>query len=425
MSSPKTTTLPNGLRIVTSEEPHAKTVAVAIMVGVGSRYEDFKTDGGVAHFLEHLLFKGTTKRPSTQAIAAAVDAVGGYQNAYTDYDHTSYHIKLPARHLKLAFDIMADMVTDPLLDTAEIDRERGTIIEEIRMRRDDPSDYVNSLAPALLWPNSTLAHDLIGSEEVISSVSPETIRQFYKRWYVPNNLLVSVAGAVQHEDVVAQATQLLGKVPAAPLQPYPAVKPGIAPQRVNSIVQATNQTHLTVSARITGYSHQDHPALAVIATLLGRGMSSRLFINVRERQAVAYDISAQLQNFADTGEFVIHAGVNLDKTPAAITAIKHEIQQLLDVPISQEELEKAQEQVRGYLLMALEDNEAVAQRYGSHWLLYDRLKTPVEALKETDAVTVAEVQATAQRYLQAEDLRLGIIAPQEQIDAATAAFATL
>lgn len=420
--TPQVTTLKNGLRIITIEQPQQQTVSVSILVGAGSRYERFNENGGVAHFVEHLMFKGTQKRPTAQQIATEVDAVGGYQNAYTDYDHTNYYIKLPCEHLGLAAELLADMLTGSLLEPEEIERERGAIIEELNMLRDNPSQFVDTLTPQLLWPGSPLANEIIGSEAVLRRLKREDIVAYLEHYYVPNNMVVSVAGGVKHDEVLSIFTNLLGEL--KPAETEPAVAPGseLDPRRTINLVSSTSQAHVVISARAHSFSHPDSPAVNVLTTILGRGMSSRLFLNVRERLGLVYAVSASWQTFVDTGDISIYAGVNLEKTGEAIAAIKGELARIITEPVPEEELAKAKQQIRGRVLMGLEDNTNIAQSFGSELLVHNATTTPEDELKRVEAVSALDVQRAAKELLDDSKLRLGIIAPQEQIDAATKAF---
>jgi predicted Zn-dependent peptidase len=400
------------LRIVTASLSDARSLTVNVVVGCGSRYEDFDVNGGVSHFLEHLLFKGSTKYPSSQAIAEAVDAVGGYNNAYTGEDLTSFYIKVPARHGELALDILCDMVKAPLLDATELDRERGVIIEEMNVFRDDPSRFVATLVPQLIFPDNPLGRDIIGNEAVVRRLPREDVARYQKARYRPNNMVVAVAGAVEHEQVVVQVKQALGEM--VPLkQPKPlAVSDRPAEKLATAQAKETAQAHFMVAARGYAYEAADEPASRVVAAILGRGMSSRLFSNVRERQGLAYVVYADVNSYVDTGLFETYAGVNLDKTEQALDSVLHELELIRVEPVSEAELHKAQQQLRAGLEMSLESNAAIADRLGTQMILLDRLKPIDETIAGIEAVTVQDVQRVARDMLAPAGLRLAVIAPE-------------
>jgi predicted Zn-dependent peptidase len=406
------TTLDNGLRIVTASLADARSLTVNVVVGTGSRYENYRGNGGVSHFLEHLLFKGSKKYPTAAAIAEAVDAVGGYNNAYTGEDVTSFYIKVPARHGRLALDILCDMVKSPLLDAVEIDRERGVIVEEMNVFRDDPSRYIGTLVPELIFPNNPLGCDIIGSEEVIRTISRDAIATYQRAHYRPNNLVVAVAGAVDHDETVATVKSALGDMTPLEKQRIVPVGDEVASDRAVVHAKATAQAHFMVASRGYSYDDPDEPAARVVAAILGRGMSSRLFTNVRERQGLAYTVYAEVNSFVDTGLFEAYAGVNLDKTIQALDAVLHELAQICREPVEESELRKAQQQLRAGLEMSLENNASIADRMGLQLVLLGRVKPIDEIIAGIEAVTVHDVQRVATDMLAPDALRLAIIAPK-------------
>ncbi len=408
------TTLPNGLKILTADLADARSLTVNFVVGIGSRYEDFTVNGGVSHFLEHLLFKGSAKYPSAQAIAEAVDAVGGYNNAYTSEDLTCFYIKVPARHGELALDILCDMMRNPLIEADELERERGVIIEEMNVYRDDPSRYVMTLVPGLIFPENPLGRDIIGPEEVIRTVSAEEVAAFQKEHYRPNNMTVAVAGRVDHDEVVRQVTAALGTMEPVEQKAFQEVGDKPAEQLSLGHAKETAQAHFIVASRAYNYEHADDMASKVMSAILGRGMSSRLFMNVRERQGLAYTVYCDINNYVDTGIFHAYAGVNLDKIDQAVTSVLHELEIIQNEPVSESELAKAKQQLRAGLEMSLESNSSVADRLGGHLMLLGKVQTIDETLAEIDKVTIADVQRVAKDILSTDRLRFAIITPEPE-----------
>ncbi len=407
----KTSTLANGLRVVTAPLPGAQSLTVTIAAGTGSRKEEFKTNGGVSHFLEHLLFKGSTRYPNAEVIARAVDEVGGLNNAYTTEDLTNYYIKVPKRHASLALDILADMIAHPLFDAEEIERERGVIIEEMNVYRDDPARYVSTLMPPLLFPGNALGEDILGSEEVISSIPREAIIEYQRAHYGAGNLVVVAAGAVEHDAFVAQVESLLGSLKRGEEQSFVPVGPELDPRVAVVNQKPTAQAHFILASRGYAYGHPSDPAAKLLAAVLGRGMSSRLFINVRERQGLAYTVIAGLQNFVDTGIFEVYAGVNIDKTEQAIDSVLAELDRIRQEKVIAEELAKAREQLRSSLEMSLESNSAVADRLSTQMTLLGKVRSMEEMIGELQEVTSDDILATAQDLLAPEKLRLALISP--------------
>jgi predicted Zn-dependent peptidase len=406
------TKLENGLRIVTAELADARSLTVNVVVGTGSRFEDFDTNGGVSHFLEHVLFKGSTKYPSAQAIAEAVDAVGGYNNAYTGEDVTSFYIKVPSRHGQLAVDILCDMVKNPLLDGKEIDRERGVIIEEMNVFRDDPPRFIGTLVPSLIFPDNPLGRDIIGSEEVIRKISRDEIADYQHKHYRPNNLVIAVAGAVKHDELVDQVKAALGDMQPKKQPSIVPVSPQSDDQLAITHAKPTAQAHFMVASRGYSYDDVDEPASRVVAAILGRGMSSRLFTNVRERQGLAYTVFAEVNSYVDTGLFEAYAGVNLDKIEQALDSVLHELELVRLEPVLEAELRKAKQQLRAGLEMSLESNASIADRMGLQMVLLDRVKSVDEIIASIEKVTAEDVQRVAGDMLAPSQLRFAIIAPE-------------
>lgn len=410
----QTSTLENGLRVVTASLADARSVTVNVVVGTGSRYEDYPKNGGVSHFLEHLLFKGSKKYPTAQDIAEAVDAVGGYNNAYTTEDVTSFYIKVPARHGALALDILSDMVQSPLLDATEIDRERGVIIEEMNVYRDDPSRFIGMLVPSLIFPDNPLGRDIIGSEDVINAITRDEIADYLQARYRPNNLVVAVAGAVNHDDVVKQLQSTLGGMKQGNLAEFEPVADGATHDLAATHAKPTAQAHFMVAARAYAYEDADEPAARLVAAILGRGMSSRLFTNVRERQGLAYTVFAEVNPYVDTGLFEAYAGVNLDKIQQALDSVLNELEDIRLKPVNEAELAKAKQQLIAGLEMSLESNGNIADRIGTQMILLGGVRSIEDTIAKIEAVTAADVQRVARAMLAPEQLRFAIIAPEPE-----------
>lgn len=410
----KISTLQNGVRVVTRTMDDTESVTVAFFVGAGGRYEDMQTEYGSAHFLEHLLFKGTTKRPEARIISEEVDSVGGYMNAYTAEDHTCYYIKLPKNYAGLAFNILADILTDPLFKPEEFERERGVILEEMNVYKDDPGRYVFDLVGDLLWPKDSLRTNVIGTPEIIQAMPRQIIIDYFKSLYCMDNLVISVAGNISHARAVELAEELLGSFSTKARRGYEKIKHPQSDKITNIIHQDTNQSHIIVAGRAPQIDASDESSMKILSTLLGSGMSSRLFLNVRERKALAYTIYMSYSNFVDTGKFEIYAGVSNDRVDEAVGAIAEELTKVRIEGIERKELEKAKEQVRGRMIMGLESNSAVADVMGSDMIISGKVWTLEEMLAEIDAVTTDSVVESAQKYLQTNDLHFAAIGPIEE-----------
>lgn len=407
----QTTTLPNNLRVVTAAMPGSYSATLMVAVGVGSRYENFEQNGGISHFLEHLMFKGTKRRPSTKIISEQIDAVGGFTNAYTSNEQTSYYVKIPYQHVQLGLDILADMLQHSLLDPDEIDRERGVVLEEMNVSRDDPARFVHRLTPDLLWPDHPLANDVLGDPKVIRDVSKDEIAKFHRSYYRPGSMVVAAAGRVDHEHVVKLAEHLFGGLKDAKIKRSPRVRKVLDSQLTAALEKDTAQTHLNISTVSYPVDHPDQPAARLIAAILGEGLSSRLFLNVRERLGLAYSVFASNDSYTDSGEFTVYAGVNHEKAELAIGAILDELQTIRQTAVPTAELNKAKNQIRGGLQMAMEGNNAVADHLSTQLLLRGSIRTVEETLAEIDAVSTNDITRVANYMLRPQRLRLGVISP--------------
>lgn len=407
-------TLENGLRLLLADMPEAQSVTVSAIVKVGSRYEDFESNGGVSHFLEHVLFKGTEQRPRPEQISQEIDAVGGWNNAYTSNDLTNFYIKVPKQHAALALDILSDMMQHSLFDPRDVDRERSVIAEEISMIRDTPEQYVGEFLSPLIWPRDALRYPVIGKPEVIQKISPAKIKQYQERHYTASNMVVVVAGSLNEEAIIEQVARQFSELRPGRPSHTDEVDSHDPKDITSSLAYQTNQAHFLVGARAYGLEHEDRPAASVVATILGQGMSSRLFVNVRERQGLAYNVSAENDAYVGTGLFEAYAGVNPEKAPQAIMAVLEELERIRQEPVERAELIKAKNQLRGSLQMSLENNAKVAEHFGSLLLLTGRLISFEELLEEIDGVTVEDVGRVARRLLAPRRLRLAIIAPDPQ-----------
>jgi len=405
------TTLHNGLRIVTSRMPSARSVSVCMVVGVGSRYEDFKVNGGVSHFLEHLLFKGSKHWQSTQVIGEAVDGVGGYHNAYTTKDLTNFYIKVPKRHAKLSLNILADMIQFPLLDETEIDRERTVVLEEMNVWRDDPAGAIYDLIPEVLWPNDPLACEMIGSEEVIKNIPRQVIYDYQQLHYGPENIVVSIAGDVEHEAMVEHVTELMGAMKRRKPPRLKKVDLSLSNQLVVEREQATSQMHILIGCQAYKADHKRTAAMQVVSTILGAGMSSRLYLELRERQGLAYSVFSDYNGFVDTGAFSVYAGVSPENVEQAMQVIMGELARLKTEEVGITELTKVKHKLAGGLQLALESTSAIADRVGSRMVLLNEIKLPDETIAEIEAVTAADVMKVARELFTKDKLRLATIAP--------------
>ncbi|MGQ9573653.1 MAG: M16 family metallopeptidase [Dehalococcoidia bacterium] len=402
------TTLANGLRILTAPMPHTYSVAVAIYIGAGSRYER-KEQAGLSHFLEHLCFRGTQKRPTSKDISEAIDRLGGILNGSTDREFIVYHAKVAAPHFPLALDVLVDLVRAPLLHPEEMEKERRVILEELAMIADTPSQLVDLLIDQALWADQPLGWDVAGTEQSVKAIDRQTALDYLSRQYVPNNIVVGIAGNIDPRQAVDQVAAIWSDCPPGSPSPWYPATDGRGP-RCLLRYKRTEQAHLSLAVRGLSLHHPDRHALALLSVILGEGMSSRLFLELRERRALVYDVHSYASHFRDTGAFTIYTGVDPAKAVDALKLIIEELARLRD-GVEDEELAKAKEVVRGRLLLRLEDTRSVAGWLAAQKLLLDEVRTPDQVVALFEAVTVQDVQRVAQTLLVDDQLHLAVVGP--------------
>jgi predicted Zn-dependent peptidase len=404
-------TLHNGLRVVLVPMEGTETATVVVMTGTGSRYENAQ-ENGLAHFLEHMFFKGTKKRKGAREISEELDGVGAIYNAFTAKDRTAYYAKVSARYLDTALDVISDIFLNSTLPGKEITKERGAIIQEIDMYEDMPMHTIDNVFDALIFGvDHPLGRTILGPKENIRSFSRKEFATYLKRNYTPANTVVCVAGSFSSLKVLAKIRKEFGRVKRAE---QPALVPFIGTQDAPRVLikeKKTDQTQLMLGVPSYPYLHKDEYALAVLATILGGGMSSRLFMEVREKRGLAYSVHASVEKYPDTGYFVVSAGVehaNLEKTVETVLA---EFRKIKNVKVSAPELEKAKSYMKGTMTLSLETSDRVAQHATTSLLELGRVRPLEENIKGIDKVTAADIQRVARDIFKTSGLNLAILGP--------------
>jgi len=403
------TALHSGPRVISARHPGARSVSVAAYVLAGSRLEA-PGQIGVAHFMEHLTFKGTAAFPTTRSISEAIEGVGGSFNAATDRESTVYWVRVPRRQARRAMDVLGELIVRPTLDEREIDQERGIIIEEIRSYLDDPTEYCQILAQQAMFGDGPLGREICGDEAAIRALPGETIRDFWRTTYRPANTVVAVAGDLGHTEAVSLTEAAFGTgngvvpdwLPAPPLP---------AGERVVLGRRSTTQAQLSLGVPALRRDHPDAWVLALLNAVLGDGMSSRLFLAVREELGLAYDIGSGLAEYADAGALEVSAGVDVEKIGATIDAVLVELARLRDEPVGAEELDKAKAYLAGGLELRMDETRHLASWIGGQEALHERVLTLDEALEAVAAVEAGEIQRLAAELFTDEALRLAVVAP--------------
>jgi len=404
--------LDNGLRILTSAMPHTRSVSIAFFIGVGSRYESDE-QSGVSHFIEHMLFKGTERRPTARDIAVAIEGVGGIFNAGTGHESSVYWVKVAQPHLDIAIDVLVDMLRCSRFDPEEIDRERRVIMEEINLTLDTPDSLVHLLINELVWPNHPLGRDVAGTKEGLGALDREGLLAYLKHHYQPSNTVVSVAGNITHETIVGRMAGVLSDWTTGGVSSYRPAEDSQTEIRLRIHPKETEQAHLCLSVPGIPRDHPDRFKLRMLDTVLGGGMSSRLFTEIREKRGLAYSIYSYVSGMHDTGAMGVYAGVDPGQVEDAIRAVLAEWDRLRQESVPTDELTKAKEFIKGLLLLEMEDSFSVAAWCGRQEVLSPEVLTVDEVVEAIEGVTVADIQQVAQSLFQREKLNLAVVGPFE------------
>lgn len=402
--------LDNGLRIFTSAMPHTRSVTVGFFIGVGSRYE-VDEQGGISHFIEHMFFKGTAKRPTAKDIAVAIEGVGGVFNGSTGQEATTYWAKVAQQHLPLALDVIVDIILHSNFDPLEIEKERRVIIEEINMIRDTPDGLVRLLLNELVWPDHPLGRDVAGTKESVGGLDREGMLSYLRSHYGPRDIVISVAGNLEHDAVVEQVAALLGDWESEETTSYQPFEDEQAEPQVCIHFRETEQAHLCLGVPGIPRTHPDRFNLRLLNAILGEGMSSRLFLEIREKRGLAYNVHSYLSYLHDTGMVGVYAGVDPGRIEGTIEAVLAECDKLRGGRVAEEELTKAKEFIKGRLLLQMEDSAAIASWLGGQELLEGKVLTVDEVLGIIDAITAEDIQHVAQGLLLGDKLNLAVVGP--------------
>jgi predicted Zn-dependent peptidase len=400
--------LDNGLRILTAPMESAQSVTCAIMLAAGSRYETRDTNG-IAHFSEHMFFKGTERRPTARDIAGEIDAIGGEFNAFTGKEYTAYYVKCAAEHRDVALDVIVDMLRNSRFDAEEIDREKGVIIEEMNMYFDTPRDYIGGVYESLLYGDQPLGWDIIGRKETVRGATRETFMSYLEHWYHPQRMVLGLGGRVG-DDILERAQELLGDMPAVDTGQAGPVEPHVN-GRVSVFTKQSDQAHIVVGVPSYPIEHPDRYALQMVSTVLGGGMSSRLFTEVRERRGLAYYVFGMNHSYTDAGSLYAQAGVDINRIDQAVTTIRDELRTIAAEPVPAAELDKARNFAKGRFVLQLESPQGLILFGLRREVLEGRAPDLEEVLEGLNAVTAEDVQRVAQDLIRDEQLRLAVIGP--------------
>jgi predicted Zn-dependent peptidase len=389
--------------------PERLSSSIVVMIGGGSRLEDERL-AGVSHFIEHLFFKGTQRRPSSKEIADAIEGVGGFINASTDKELTAYWTRISAEHTGLGMDVLFDILSNSKLDPADIERERTVILEELKMYQDQPQDLVQNLFEELMWPGHPLGRDIAGTQESVSRLTRDDILEYANAQYRMPHVVIGAAGGID-EAVVVEFIRPRLTLPAdangtmLPVAPAPLESARVLVRR-----RRTEQAHICLGVRAYSYFHPDRYTIDLLNTILGEGMSSRLFLNIREKLGLAYDVHSFTQKHRDTGYVGVYLGVDPKKAEEAVKAVMAELRALCDREVEPDELERAKEFTKGRLRLELETTNGVASWLAYQELLLGEIKTIEEEVLLVDAVSAADIQRVA-RELMRGPIQMAVVGP--------------
>jgi len=406
--------LPSGLRVVTVPMPSLESVTLAIWVKTGSRNEEERI-GGISHFLEHMVFKGSSKRPTAKDISAAVDAIGGEFNAATSKDWTNFYIKAAKENLETAFDVLSDMVLDPLLASDEIEREKGTIIQEIKMYEDTPMMHIGEVFEGLAFAGNQLGHDTAGTEVSVKGIKRDDFVKYRKVHYYPENMLVTVTGGIEEKKVLSLVEKYFGSLTPFKRASFKGqeFKNKQTKSQFKLQTKKSEQAHLILGFMSEGRNYEKRFAQSLLSVILGGGMSSRLFIEVRERRGLAYSVRTSTERYQEVGYMGTYAGVNVAKADEAIKVILDQCYGLASgkYPVTAKELTKAKGFLKGNLALALEDTRDVGGFFGEQHLFLLKVLTPEQIYKKVEAVGLDEISFEAKKLFVPSRLNLAIIGP--------------
>ena len=406
------TTLKNGMRVLLVPMKDAKSFTLLVLFGTGSKYE-IKKNNGISHFLEHMFFKGTRSRPRPGEISQALDDIGAEHNAFTAKEYTGYWVKAAARHFPLALDIVSDILLEPLFDAREIEKERGVIFQEMNLYRDTPQRRIHTIFESLLYGDQPAGWDIIGTTEALTSLSRKDFLQYRKTHYVGSNAVLVVAGACKEAEAIRRITKVFSDFSNGKPKQKIAVREHQTKPAVHIEYKKTDQTHLVMGGRAYDMFDERRFAALVLATILGGKTSSRLFQDIREKRGLAYTVSANAEQFTDSGYFSVYAGVPHEKAMEVVRRVIYGFKKIREEGVVSGELRRAKDYWRGQFAISLESSDEVASFFGGHELFYRASVTPEELMDRIEMVGAAEIQQAARDIFQTNGMNAALIGPHK------------
>jgi predicted Zn-dependent peptidase len=402
--------LPNGVRVVTSRMDHVKSASLIIYVGAGSRHES-DAQAGISHYLEHMVFKGTKKRPDPVQITEELECVGGMLNAATSRESTNYWVKVPSAHLERAFDVLGDMLRQSVFDPTEVEKERGVIIEEIRGIDDTPDDLIHDVIDELVWDGQSVGRSVIGSEATVRAINRQQMIDYLAAQYLPDRIVIAAAGDVDHDQVHELASRYFGDLRPSSINTFVETECVQREPRVKLLQRSTNEAHLCLGIPALPYTDERRHTQDMIDAILSSGMSSRLFREIRERRGLAYEVYSYFREYADVGQGVVYAGVEPTRASETLTAILAEFGKLRTALVPEDELQRTKELRKGRIDMGLEDSRSVAGWIGGQELIFGDILTPDQVIEKIESVTSRDILELSRELFTTERLNLAVVGP--------------
>ncbi len=398
--------LPNGLTVLTEEMPHLRSVSIGIWIKTGSRHEESERNG-ISHFIEHMVFKGTRTR-TAEEIARQVDSIGGNLDAFTAKECISFDIKVLDEHVPRALDVLSDLVLNPIFDTSDIVRERGVILEEIKMDEDNPDYLVHEIFTQNFWKDHPLGKPILGTKETVRRFEHDMLEEYWRRFFIPNNMIVCAAGNLNHDHFVELVRQRfaglqLGKNGFHQTPPKPSARIILRNKK------ALEQVQICIGVPSHPISHDKRYASYILSTVLGGGMSSRLFQNIRERQGLAYAIYSELSPYRDTGCLSVYAGTSRETAPKVVQSIVREFRLFKETPIADEELRRAKDQLKGSLMLSLESSTARMSNLARQEMYFERFIGLDEIIGCIEAVTAEDLTAMSREFFDPKSIAVTVL----------------
>jgi predicted Zn-dependent peptidase len=398
--------LPNGLTLITEEMQHIRSVSIGIWIKTGSRDEDLQWNG-ISHFIEHMVFKGTKNR-SAEDIARQVDSIGGNMDAFTAKECVCFNVKVLDEHMPIAMDVLSDLVLNPVFDVQDIGRERGVILEEIKMDEDNPDYLVHEIFTQNFWKDHPLGKPILGTKDTVKRFEREPVLDFYKQRFAPGNLIICAAGHLQHEQFVDLVRKHFGDMKPMSNGFYSS-QPKVVSRIILRNKKALEQVQICVGVPSHPIAHEKRHASYILNTLLGGGMSSRLFQNIRERQGLAYAIYSDLSPYRDTGCLSVYAGTSRESAAKVVRSVVSEFRKLKSDAVSDEELRRAKDQLKGSLMLSLESSTARMSNLARQEMYFDRFYTLDELIEKIEGVTAEELQGLANEFFQTDSIAVTVL----------------